>query len=56
MGKHRKLNATRSAVRYRNPETKRRHFCHDSLYRAAYVKSLLNFRQLLKGYRYALKD
>lgn len=44
----RQLAALRAAARYRNPATGRRHFCHNSLYRAAYVRGIRELRDRLR--------
>lgn len=43
------LKMMRLAARYRRPETGRRHFCHDPLFRAAYVKDIFRMRKILLG-------
>lgn len=43
----RRLDASRAAIRYRSADG-RRHFCHDPIYRAAYVKTTLELRKLLR--------
>lgn len=44
----RQLLANRLAVRYRNRETGLRHFCHDKLYRPAFVSDILAIRAELR--------
>lgn len=44
----RQQTANRKAIRYRNPETGWRHFCHDKLYRRAYVLDILAIRAELR--------
>jgi hypothetical protein len=40
--------ANRNAARYRNPETKQRHFCHLPLFRSAFVLDMLAIRKELR--------
>lgn len=40
--------ALRGAARYRNPETGHRHFCHNSMYRSAFVIAVLAIRSELR--------
>lgn len=47
-GKARRLWALREAVRYRNPETGRRHHCHQREYRAGWIASMRAYRQALR--------
>jgi hypothetical protein len=42
------LGVLRAAVRYRNPSTGRRHFCHSMPYRPHYLRRLLELRAVLK--------
>ena len=48
----RQLLALRESARYRNPETGRRHYCHDRLYRAAFIRGILQLRAALRGRRW----
>lgn len=41
-------SALRKAVRYRNPENGRRHFCHLPEFRSAFISALLERRHELK--------
>lgn len=41
--------ALRAAVRYRNPETGARHFCHLKEYRAVYARSIRERRRLIRA-------
>jgi hypothetical protein len=43
------LAVLRAAVRYRNPSTGRRHFCHSMPYRPHYLRRLLELRTVLKS-------
>jgi hypothetical protein len=43
------LQILRAAVRYRNPSTGRRHFCHLMPYRPHYLRRLLELRAVLKS-------
>lgn len=45
----RQLFANRASVRYRNPETGMRHFCHLPLYREAFLRDILSARKVLKS-------
>jgi hypothetical protein len=45
----RQLDANRRAARYRNPETGRRHCCHEPRFRAHYVREILAMRLVLKA-------
>jgi hypothetical protein len=42
------LEILRAAIRYRNPSTGRRHFCHGLPYRPLYLRRLLELRALLR--------
>ena len=42
------LKALRNAVRYRNPETGRRHFCHGSEHRAVFADGIKQRRDELR--------
>lgn len=44
----RQLAANRNAARYRNTETGRKHFAHDSMYRRFFVLEMLAMRAELK--------
>jgi hypothetical protein len=43
------LAVLRAAVRYRNPSTGRRHFCHSMPYRPHYLRRLLELRAVLRS-------
>lgn len=45
----RQLEANRAAIRYRHPQTGRRHFCHLVEYRAAYVNDCLLLRKAIRA-------
>ena len=45
----RQMTANRNAACYRNRETGARHFCHDSRYRAAFVRDILAIRKELRS-------
>lgn len=55
-GLERRLAAGRAAARYRNPETGQRHFCHNPLYRASFVRSTLALRQAVRALKAASKE
>lgn len=40
----RQLAANRAAARYRNPETRRRHFAHSMPYRPHFVREIISMR------------
>ena len=44
----RQLLANRKAVRYRNPETGKRHYCHYDLFRAAFIRDIRGLRDELR--------
>ena len=44
----RTLSAYRTAARYRNPETGKRHFAHYDTFRASFVRSMLSLRSYLR--------
>ena len=44
----RQLLALRKAVRYRNPNNRRRNFCHLNEYRASYLRNILAMRGELR--------
>lgn len=47
-GYRRRLFALRQAARYRHPTTGARHFAHDKVYRAAFVRGILEHRAAIR--------
>lgn len=45
----RQMLANRNAVLGHNPETGKRHFCHERLFRAAFVRDILAIRRELRN-------
>ena len=45
---HRQLQANRAAIKYRNPETKRRHFCHLPLFKQAFLTDIKLLREAIR--------
>lgn len=44
----RQLSTNRAAIRFRHPETNRRHFCHLPEYRQAYLDDVMALRKAIK--------
>ena len=42
------LQVFRTCIRYRNPETGRRHFCHEKLFRVAFLSRVLELKRIVR--------